>query len=90
MPGLASLTPACHEPSVLTTLAVLVLLGVFPEVPDVAGLVLGVPIERVLDEVALRIRHRVPDDDSLHAQDRLCLVSDGDHSRSVSPSAFSR
>src|SRR5215213_6374703 len=51
-------------------LAVLVLLRVLAQVPDVAVVVLRVPVVRVLDDVAL-LRDHVVDDAGLDAEDPL-------------------
>src|SRR5215204_4116233 len=58
-------------------LAVLVLLGVLPEVPDAAFLVLGEPVVGPFDELAL-FPSLVVDHDALHAHYLLGLVSDGE------------
>ena len=58
-------------------LAVLELLRVLAEVPDVPGRVLRVPVERVLDHPAL-LGHDVVDDERIDPGDRLLAVGDGD------------
>ena len=73
MPGRAPSLPYSHEPFALTGLAVLVLVGVLAEVPDVAVLVLGVPVVRVLGELAVDV-HGVAHDGRGDALDHAGLV----------------
>ena len=58
-------------------LAVRVLLRLLAEVPDVPVTVLGVPVERVLDHLAV-LAHDVVHDRGGDAEDLLRLVGDGD------------
>ena len=53
--------PYSHAPVGVDGLAVLVLVRVLAEVPDVAVLVLGVPVVGVLDHLAVDV-HRVAHD----------------------------
>src|SRR5215211_9183505 len=63
------------RPFVAGNLAVLVLRDVFPEVPDVALLVLGVPVVGLLDQLAA-FGHPVVHDDALHTHDVLGVGRD--------------
>jgi hypothetical protein len=76
IPGLPPSTPPSHEPSVLVTLPFgIELLRVFTEVPDVAGLVLGVVVERVFGEHS-RVEDLVMHDSTGHTEDLLRAMSD--------------
>src|SRR4051794_28797959 len=54
------------------------LLGVLPQIPDIAARVLGVVVERFLGDAAAQ-DHPVVDDGGRHAQDPLRVVRDGEH-----------
>ena len=55
IPGRAPSTPASHDPSVLSTAAVVEVRHGLAEVPDVAVAVLGEPVVGVLDQVAVTV-----------------------------------
>src|SRR5215208_3149763 len=76
-PRLGSVDPCLPRALGAHHLAVLVLLGVLPEVPHGAFLVLGEPVVGLFDELAV-FPSLVVDHDALHAHYLLGLVSDGE------------
>src|SRR5215213_3052014 len=76
-PRLGSVNPCLPRALCAHHLAVFVLLGVLPEVPDVAFLVLGEPVVGPFDQLAA-FPSPVIDHDALHAHHLLCLGCDGE------------
>src|SRR5215218_7961686 len=74
-PRLGSINPCLPRALCANYLAVLVLLGVLPEVPHGAFLVLGEPVVGLFDELAV-FPSLVVDHDALHAHHLLGVVGD--------------
>ena len=74
MPALAPFFPSLERPGGTHDFAVVVLLGILAEVPDIAFLVLGIPIEGLLLELTIE---EDPIENDGHGNAENSLVTQG-------------